>query len=243
MGGNINRIGATNIIQPRRGGGGGGGGGGVNPLIADLEALRQSLMSEEELEAVHFQTLQDQLVAALDQKLLTQQEYNALMEEAQRQHQQKMGDLERAQQGERLSAYAGALGDLSSLMETNNKKLFAIGKAAAIAEATVSGYQAAVEAWQKGMEIGGPAVAAAFTAASIAKTGALISRLASSSIGGAGGNSDTGGGTVAPTQAGTYLNFTFTGGYSTPEQMGRFMVSSLNSAIENGAVIRGARLV
>jgi hypothetical protein len=241
MGGNINRIGATNIIQPRRGGG--GGGGGVNPLIADLEALRQSLMSQEELEAVHFQTLQDQLVAALEQKLLTQQEYNALMEEAQRQHQQKMGDLERAQQGERLSAYAGALGDLSSLMETNNKKLFAIGKAAAIAEATVSGYQAAVEAWQKGMEIGGPAVAAAFTAASIAKTGALISRLASSSIGGAGGNSDTGGGTVAPTQAGTYLNFTFTGGYSTPEQMGRFMVSSLNSAIENGAVIRGARLV
>jgi hypothetical protein len=236
-------IGEGGAVASAGGGRGGGGGGGVNPLVAQLETIRRSLMTQEQVELESFGKQQEQLQAALEQKLLTQQEYNALMEDAQRQHQQKMSNLERTQQNQRLSAYAGALGDLSSLMETNNKKLFAIGKAAAIAEATVSGYQAAVEAWQKGMEIGGPPVAAAFAAASIAKTGALISKLASSSIGGAGGNSDTGGGTVAPTQAGTYLNFTFTGGYSTPEQMGRFMVASLNSAIENGAVIRGARIV
>ena len=72
-------------------------------------------------------------------------------------------------------------------MQTNNKKLFAIGKAAAIAEATVSGYKAAVEAWEKGMKIGGPPLAAAFTAASLAKTGALIAGIAQQNIGGGGG--------------------------------------------------------
>jgi len=70
-------------------------------------------------------------------------------------------------------------------MQTGNAKLFKIGQAAAVAEAVVSGYSAAVSAWEKGMKVGGPPVAAAFTAASLVKTGALISSITSASATGA----------------------------------------------------------
>ena len=81
--------------------------------------------------------------------------------------------------------------------------LFRSGQAAALADAAVSGYGAAVAAWEKGMKIGGPPLATAFTAASLARTTALISGIASqrpgSSIGAVGGGAAaaTGGGAAA----------------------------------------------
>jgi hypothetical protein len=37
------------------------------------------------------------------------------------------------------------------------------------------------------------------------------------------------------------MNFQFSGGWSSQEAMGRFMVDSINEAVKNGATIRGAR--
>lgn len=123
----------------------------------------------------------------LEAKRITEAEYNELSLQAQADYNEKVKALEGAKRDAMLSSLGGMFGDLSALMQTNNKKLFAIGKAAAIAEATVSGYQAAVDAWKYGMGHGGPALATALTAASLAKTGALISNIASQNIGGSGG--------------------------------------------------------
>ena len=80
-------------------------------------------------------------------------------------------------------------------MSSSSKTMFEIGKKAAIARAVVDGWSAATSAWAAGMNAGGPLVAVAYSAASLAKTGAMISSLASSSFsGGTGGGGSAGGG-------------------------------------------------
>ena len=108
---------------------------------------------------------------------------------------ERLKQVEEMSQQQRLQAMSGAFGDLASLMQSENDKLFKIGQASAIADAVVNGYSAAVAAWDKGMKVGGPPVAAAFTAASLARTGALISGIASQTSSGSG--SSAGGAAVA----------------------------------------------
>lgn len=165
----------------------GGGGGYRGPTEDDLAALEQSLATERELLAIDYQEKLDQLEEFRAGKVGKEEEWNELEARIQKEHLEKMRDLEAAEQRARLQSVAGMFGDLSSLMSSENDKLFKIGKASAIAEATVSGYQAAVSAWEKGMKIGGPPAAAAFTAASLARTGALISSIASTNANGSGG--------------------------------------------------------
>lgn len=86
----------------------------------------------------------------------------------------------------KLSTTSSYLNDAASLMNTGSKKAFKIGKAAALAGAVVDGVSSAAAAWDAGMATGGPwapAVAAAYTAASIAKTGAMVQSIKSQSFG------------------------------------------------------------
>lgn len=123
-------------------------------------------------------------------------------------------------------------------MQSGNAKLFKIGQAAAIAESVVSGYQAAVDAWQKGMKIGGPPVAAAFTAASLVKTGMLISKIASQSANGGGTTSNSGGAgstaAAAPAQP-SIANVTWAG----PVTVGGFqsLTEKLNAEFKQGYIL------
>ena len=180
---------------------GGRKGGGRQEQPDRIGALAQSLMSESELlenwrtesmtKLEEFNQLElDALGGHNEAKLRLEEEY-----------QDRLKSIHDAERKQRIDAVSGALGDVATLMQSENKKIFAIGKAASIANATVKGYEAAVDAWDKGMKIGGPPVAAAFTAASLAKTGALISNIASQQVGGGGSGAPSGGGggaTAAP---------------------------------------------
>jgi len=177
--------------RPSSGGGGGGGGGSTGPTREDFERLQQKFAEEAEIVAHAHEIALEELREFREAKLGTEEEYNDLEASIQQEHQDKLAAIERAAQQARVQAIAGAFGDMSALMQTENKKLFKIGQAAAMAEATVSGYSAAVSAWEKGMKVGGPPMAAAFTAASLVKTGALISSIASTSY--SGGSSSGGG--------------------------------------------------
>jgi len=68
------------------GGGGGGGGGGSNPIQAELEAMQQGLVSQEELQAQSYARQQEVLNQALQQRLVTQEQYQQMMQQAQAQH-------------------------------------------------------------------------------------------------------------------------------------------------------------
>ena len=78
--------------------------------------------------------------------------------------------------------------NLSSLMNTSNKKLFEIGKVAAIASATMQGHQAVMAAYAAGMmPPGGPGRAAAYALIAGIAAANMIANIASSSFGGGGG--------------------------------------------------------
>ena len=191
-GGGFSGRGSKGGVGSKRSGGGSGRGGLDGD---DLERFKQQFATEQELIQANYEKQMEQLREFRQTKLDTEAEYNALEAQIKADHEQSLSDLETKERAARLQAYGQAFGDMASLMQTNSKKMFAIGKAAATAEAVVSGYQAAVDAWQKGMKIGGPPVAAAFTAASLAKTGALISGIQSQQFGG--GASSASAGTAA----------------------------------------------
>jgi hypothetical protein len=175
---------ANDILNPPTSRGGRKGGGGRAQQPDRIGALAQSLMTESEM----LENWRSESMTKLEE--FNQLELEALGGHAEaklrieEEYQDRLRNIQDAERKQRIDAVSGALGDVATLMNSENKKIFAIGKAASIANATIKGYEAAVEAWDKGMKIGGPPVAAAFTAASLAKTGALISNIASQQVGG-----------------------------------------------------------
>jgi len=101
-------------------------------------------------------------------------------------HDKKMAKLKEKELKANANLVAGALGDLSSLMQSKNRKLFEIGKVAAIAQATIKGAVAVVNSYEKGTELGGPIVGAVFGAAAAAAAAVQIQSIASTSFGGGG---------------------------------------------------------
>jgi len=168
-----------------------------------LEAIRKGLMDERELTLEKYAADIEDLKLFLENKLIAQDEYNQLNQEAtlaaeaeltaiEEKAAQARTRLAEAEAAARKNAQKQMWSDLSSLMNSGSKKAFEIGKGAAIASATINGIESAIAAWDAGMSTGGPwapAVAAAYTAASLAKTGAMISSLRSQSYGGGGGAS------------------------------------------------------
>lgn len=212
--------------------------GRVDPLARNLERLQKSLATETELLNTKYAEQNELLQQAFEKRMLTQEEFQNLSLRSAQEYQDALSEIDRSKQKERLGAIGGAFGDLASLMSTENKKLFKIGKAAAIAEATVSGYQAAVDAWAKGMKVGGPPVAAAFTAASLARTGAMIAGISSQQIGGGGGSATGGGGTAtAPTAPAerTVSEIRFMGSLGAD---GQTIIDIINSEYERGNFVR-----
>lgn len=171
---------------------GGGGGAGRIKTEEDFERLRDSLATEREIIEEDYQERLAKLEEYRESEVAKEGEYAELKERLQAQHSRAMEKIARQEQKVRLNGYSSMFGDLATLMSSENKKLFAIGKAASLAQATIKGYESAVDAWSKGMKVGGPPAAAAFTAASLAKTGLLISNIASASP--SGGGAPVGGG-------------------------------------------------
>lgn len=213
-------------------GSGGGGGGGDNGAD-DLKRMQDKFATEQEQIQAQYAEQLAKLEEFRQSKLLTEQEYNDLEAKVKEEHQKKLADIDRQSMFERLDAYSGALGDLASLMRTSNAKLFKIGQVAAIAEATVTGIKAAVTAYDKGMTFGGPLAAAAFAAASLAKTGAMIASIKSQSATGGGGSSGGSGGAAAAAPAQPNIaNVTWIG---EPTREGfRSLTEKLNAEFKQG---------
>lgn len=178
-----------------------GGGKSKDNTERDLDRIQRAFMTEQEVLQDQYDQRLEQLQKAREAELLTEEQYNALKLEAQAKFNQQTALLDQEAMQAKMDAWSGALGDLSTLMMSGNKKLFAIGKASATAQAVVDGYSAAVTAWDRGMKVGGPPAAAAFTAASLARTGAMIASLKSAQFDGGGSKASSAGGSSATTAA------------------------------------------
>ncbi|WP_020184549.1 tape measure protein [Methylopila sp. 73B] len=169
-----------------------------------------------EQEQERFEERKELLLQGLDDRLITVQEHHELLEEAEREHNERMLELQNQANEDRLTeAQRGLQGFLgvqlayqqksaaqegasfrNSLQQLaqHNKTAFMVEKAAALAQALISARQSVVDAYKFGNKIGGPALGATFAAVAAAAQAANIAAIASTSYGGGGGSVGASGG-------------------------------------------------
>ena len=170
----------------------------------DLVQLSKT-QAEEDLAAFH--SAQFAKIQALKESEVTQTGIIADNAEKQRQiQQQKMQAA--------FNISKNMLSNISTLMQSESKKEFEMGKKAAKAGAMVDGIAAAVGSYKAGAKIGGPVLGAAFAATSLLATKQMISDLNSQTFS---GGSSSAGAVSAPAPA-----------PAAPAQESTFTVSGLN---------------
>lgn len=117
-----------------------------------LAAIQLSNATEEELEQQKFTEIQNTLQFALDTRFITQQQFNALMEQEELRHRARLGNITAqgilaSQKFEESSARAKSktiLGEMLALtngVATHNRALFEINKIAGIANAGINTFE------------------------------------------------------------------------------------------------------
>lgn len=123
-----------------------------------------------------------------DQKLLQlQTQYQIDSETLANTHKDQMAKIDQAQYWGTLQVASGMFAQLSTLASSQNKKVAAVGKAAAITGAMIDTYASAVKAYKAGLEVGGPtapAIAAAYAAVAIAAGLANVAQIRAQGTGG-----------------------------------------------------------
>lgn len=188
-----------------------------------LDALREKFMSEAELSKAHRDQELAQIAEFENQKLLDQIDAQLMREDAEWAHQQRIKkikeeeaqkqiDLEKRKNDAIKQATGNFFSNLAGLMNTNSRKVFELGKAAAIGQAAYKGGLAVMDAWEAGMSVGGPwapAVAAGYATAAGLNAANLINNIRKQQFGGGGGTP------IAPTQGSSNISPVGAGGGST----------------------------
>lgn len=219
-----------------------------------IERIRQANLTEQELMAEKYATdalaLQEARQAGLEieggfdaQMLALKDAFEADMTESEQKALDQRLRLEKKAQQQRMQGIQGALSSVSSLMNSENRKMFEIGKAAAIAQSIINTYQGVSEAWKLGPILGPPLAALVATAGF-----ANVANIRSQSFGGSGGsaaaasttaavNAQTAGVGVQGQQEQSQTMFV-QGINPTDMFTGEQLVSIINTAQENGAQLR-----
>jgi hypothetical protein len=167
----------------------------------NLYSMRTEIFKTQyEADIINFETYKEAKLAAqaelmeqqrlmLEQANLSQQEYAIASAQLDRQQalermktMEELRKAEEADQKRRMQAFSGFFNNLAALQNTGSKELFAIGKAAALAQATIDGYAAIQGAYKTGAVIGGPPLGAAFAAAAAAATAVNIAKIAATGL-------------------------------------------------------------
>lgn len=156
-------------------------------------------------------------------------------------------DLVHRHMGQQGEIVVSSLQDMANSMKGQSRKMFEVDKAFKIANAVITGYEAATSAWSFGMKVGGPPAAAAFTAASIARTAMLVNSIRSTSFnggGGGGGSAGAGGGAASTpvaaqpeTPENTIVSINLEGEVFGREQIGG-LIGQINDALDDGYSLR-----
>lgn len=213
----------------------GGGGVGGDPMLAELEAMQASLMSQEVLQIESYTRQQEQLAGFLDQKLITQQEYAAMSEAAQQQHSDAMSAIDVYRYGDGLQKAGAFFGDMASALAGGNEKMMKISKAFGAAEALINAWRAYAQALATpGLN---PLQKFALAAKVLAAGFGAVNAIKGGGSGGGGKASASGGGASAAAPSQT-LNFTVTNDpFGFGERIVRQIATQLNEARRNGSNI------
>lgn len=227
-------------------------------LQGRLDRIREHLMSRLEAEQQAHQERREWLEEAREEDMVTDQEYKEIKQQLEQKHQHALNKIEkdglnerekfeRASMKKRVSTVASQLGNMTSDVARENKAMFNLNKAAAIATATVEGIKGAEKTWNAyPYPYNIP-----MTAAHVASSAARLSQLKSSSFSGGGGSATTSGGggggaTSAPSEdsgqgtdkvtgSSTSVDVNLVGGDEVLRKNARTMIEALNDAIGDGA--------
>jgi len=150
-----------------------------------VAGIAQGLLGEDESLRLRFE---NERATVLEESAITAQQRSELLLGLEAEHQRNVQALKQNEQAQerqinqqRLGAASDAFGNLSVLMRSENKKAFKIGKAAAIAQATINMYQSATGAFAALASIPyvGPILGAAAAAAALVAGGANIASISS----------------------------------------------------------------
>ncbi len=179
-------------------------------IIAEMEAERQKkidrgeqlleqYMTEEELLRLHHERNLEILNDAREEEFDNEARWNAAVEAENKRFNDAMEGMDRARWIAQASLAASGLSEITGLMSSENRKMFEIGKAAAIAQTLVSIPSSAQKAYDSmaGIPIVGPALGAAAAAAAIIAGGARLQAIKSAQFGGGGSASGGGGGGIS----------------------------------------------
>ena len=212
---------------------------------AFLDNLLSQQATELELIGIHEQAKLDQAMEFYSQGQTTFQQYqNSLTAIGENAAAARMA-LDKKENDLKLSGLASMFGNLSVLMNTESRKMFEIGKTAAIAETIVSTYSSAQKSYDAMASIPyvGPALGAAAAAAAIVGGLARVSAIESQSFS-RGSVSATGGDLGVPSapsapeasqQQANRLDINFTG--VSDSKVGFVLAEVLNDSIAEGAQI------
>jgi hypothetical protein len=205
---------------------GGDGGGGASDIDEDpnfdSDVLGGATSPEEDEEVARQRAIQEILRADKEEHLLLMEELEQdardsraaldlqTAEDKAEALAQELKDFEEAEERkkqkkkEAYEAGKKALRDLSTLMRSENRKAFEVGKAAAIANTTIKTAESAMGAYNAmvGIPYVGPALGAAAAAAAIAYGAQQISAISSTSFNGGGGGGGGGGPAVVSSSDG-----------------------------------------
>ena len=198
-----------------------------------LDAVREALSSEKELQMQAFAEQQDVLKTALEKQLLTRQEYNQLTEAAQKQHAERMLGLDDYRYGTGLQKTEHFLGSMAQSLQGGNEQMLKIAKTFGAAQALISAWQGAAEA----LKLPFPANLAAF--AQVLATGmGAVSAIKGVTKGG-GSSGSAGAASAAPALPPRMIDFNIQGG---GEFMSRQTVIQLVGEINKAGEENGVRI-
>lgn len=176
------------------------GGGGANDR---LEALSKQFDSQRELELKRYQQQLADFNEYADLRAMSEEDRRIKSQDLEQQHQDNLRTIEQASFKEKLDATKGVFGQLSVLMNSHSRKQFELGKAAALAGATINAYEAIAGAYASGAKIGGPVLGSAFAVAAGVAQFATIANIRKQQFGGGGGSASAGSVTTAVNNANT----------------------------------------
>lgn len=230
-------------------------------LAAQVEAIREANLTELEALEEKLEREREILEAAREAELIDEEKHDQLLEQVDQAHQDKLTDINKKAAKERADAaqkeaevrqraMSQMFGNLTTLMNSGSRKMFEIGKAAAIANALVDGKAAVLGAYKVGSRIGGPPVGAAFAGAAAAATMSQIQAIRSQSFGSGGGASGSITGAVndasepVRTQSqqqepdrSVSVTVALTGGTERDQMVASSILEQINAEIERGGRI------
>jgi len=120
----------------------GGGAAKTDTLQTQLESLQRSLMSQEEAENASYARRQATLQAALDQRKITQEQYQELSEDLWKQHNQKLEDIDIYRYGTAAEKARLFFADMASSLQSGNDGMLRASRIFGAASALINAWLA-----------------------------------------------------------------------------------------------------